>query len=70
MDSFGGLELLYAEGVRFVDGTREIRGNKVDLYMEPFAPHDILSGNLIGFATESAKGMKLAGEFLVSNCKD
>ena len=67
----GGLELLYAEGVRFADGMRAIRGNQVDLYVEPFALHDILLvGNLIGFATEAAKGMKLAGEFLVSNCKD
>lgn len=67
----GGLELLYAECVRFADGMREIRGNKVDLYVEPFAPHDILSvGNLIGFATEAAKGVKLAREFLVSNCND
>lgn len=67
----GGLELLYAEVVRFAEGMRGITGNKVDLYIEPFAPHDILSvGNLIGFATEATRGVKLAGEFLGSTFKD
>lgn len=67
----GGLELLHGEAMRFAEGMREIRRNKVDLYVEPFAPHDILSvGNLIGFSAEATRGVKLAGEFLVSNCKD
>lgn len=64
----GGLEVFYAEVMRFAEGMREIRGNK---YVEPFAPHDIFAvGNLIGFATEAARGVKLAGEFVVSICKD
>lgn len=67
----GGLELLYAEVMRFAEGMREIKANKLDLYIEPFAPHDILSvGNLIGFSTEATKGVKLAGEYLGSICKD
>lgn len=60
----GGLEVLYDEGMKFAEAMGK-EGNRVEVHVEPLANHDILYvGNLTGFAAESAKVVKLAGEFL------
>lgn len=61
----GGLEILKDEGIRFAEAMQLKEGNKVELYIEPLANHDILYvGNLTGFAAEAKRAVKLAGEFL------
>ena len=65
----GGVEILYDEGVKFADAMKK-KGNKVDVYVEPLANHDILLvGQLSGFAAEAQRAVKLAGEFLNANRK-
>lgn len=61
----GGLEILKDEGIGFAEAMQLKEGNKVELYIEPLANHDILYvGNLTGFAEEAKRAVKLAGEFL------
>lgn len=61
----GGLEILLDEGISFAEAMQLKEGNKVELYIEPLANHDILYvGNLTGFAAEAKRAVKLAGEFL------
>lgn len=62
----GALEILYDEGVKFVDAMRK-KGNTVEVHVEPLANHDILYvGNLTGFVAEAERSVKLAKEFLDS----
>lgn len=60
----GGLEVLYEEGIKFADAMKRI-GNKVEVYVEPLANHDILYvGNVTGFAAEAERAVKAARGFL------
>lgn len=60
----GGLEILYDSAIEFVENTR-VKGNSVDLHVEPYANHDILYlGNSTGFNTEAIKAATAAGKFL------
>jgi acetyl esterase/lipase len=63
----GGLEVLYDEVMEFADAMKK-EGNKVELYVEPVANHDVvLFGNLTGFEAEAARAVQIAGEFLNRN---
>ena len=63
----GGVEVLYDEDIKFADAMKE-KGNKVEVYVDPLANHDILIvGHMSGFAAEAQTAVKLAGEFLKSN---
>ena len=60
----GGLEVLYDDGVKFVDNMKA-EGNRVKLHVEPFASHSFLSaGNATGFQREADKAVKLAAEWI------
>lgn len=66
----GGLEILQDEAIRFAEAM-QLQGNKVEVYIEPLANHDILYvGNLTGFAAEAKRAVKLAGEFLSQRVKE
>ncbi|MCJ1305482.1 hypothetical protein MMC08_008296 [Hypocenomyce scalaris] len=61
----GGVEILYDDNVKLADQLRGIDGNKVELVVEPYAPHDIISvGDKLGFEAEANRVAKKAGEFL------
>lgn len=72
----GGLEVLCDEGIRFAtvmrdneeenaEGKRKKRQNRVEVYVEPLANHDILLvGHKTGFAAEAKKAVRVAGEFV------
>ena len=60
----GGLEILYDDGIEFAENMRH-QGNAVELYVEPYANHDILYlGGTTGFKEEGLKASKIAGKFL------
>lgn len=60
----GDAEVLYFEDVRFVDFMKKA-GNKVDLEVEPGAPHDILLvGGQLGFDGSATRGARAAGMWL------
>ena len=61
----GEAEILYDEAVRLVNKMKGVDGNKIELWIEPHAPHDPLSiGNMTGFE-QAAEEMSLrAVEFL------
>ena len=62
----GGLEILYDEGIKFAEVMKE-KGNKVKVYVEPLANHDVLLvGNLSGFEAKAEHVAKLAGEVLTT----
>ena len=64
-----GLEMLCDEDLRFADAMRA-EGNKVEVYVEPYANHDVLYlGFLTGFEKEAEKVAKAAGEFISMNIK-
>lgn len=64
----GGLELFCDDIVTFAEELRNVSGNKVEVYVEPLANHDIFCvGNLTGFATEAARGVKAARRFVLEN---
>ena len=66
----GGLEILYDEGIKFGEVMKK-KGNRVQVYVEPLANHDILYvGHLTGFAAEAQRAVKLAGEFLKANRRE
>ena len=61
----GGLEILYDDDVRLADNMRGVEGNKVELVVDPYTPHDILLlGDKLGFVAETEKVAKKAVEFL------
>lgn len=61
----GGLEVLYDDDVKLADNLKGIEGNKVELVVEPYAPHDIiLLGDKLGFVAEADRATKKAVEFL------
>ena len=61
----GGLEVLYDDDVKLADNMRGVEGNKVELVVEPYAPHDvILLGDKLGFVAEAERLTKKAVEFL------
>ena len=60
----GGLEILREHGVKFVDNMRA-KGNRITLYVEPFASHSFLSiGNVTGFEREAEDAVKHAAEWI------
>ena len=61
----GGLEMLRDEGISFAEKMRTA-GNKVEIYVEPYANHAILGiGNITGFATEAEEAMKRASKWVL-----
>ena len=61
----GALEVLYDDDVKLADNMRAVQGNKVELVVEPYAPHDIiLLGDKLGFVAETDRVTKKAVEFL------
>ena len=61
----GGVEVLYDEIVRFTEGMRKVKGNVVELHVEPYASHDILlAGAVTGFEVEMKRCAGLVSEFL------
>ncbi|MCJ1419725.1 hypothetical protein MMC32_006081 [Xylographa parallela] len=60
-----GGEVLEDENIEFVTNMKRIDGNRVELYAEPHACHDILGfGNVMGFETEAKRMASVAGTFL------
>ncbi|KAL9003613.1 MAG: hypothetical protein Q9188_003521 [Gyalolechia gomerana] len=60
----GGLEVLYYNALEFAGNMRK-QGNAVEVYVEPYANHDILYlGGSTGFGVEAVKAVKEAREFL------
>ena len=60
----GGLEVLFDDGVKFVDGMRA-KGNRVRLHVEPLASHSFLSAGVVtGFRREADHAVKLAAEWM------
>lgn len=61
----GGLEILCADGVRFAASMTKVEGNKVKIFMEPYATHAFVNiGNLIGFESEATRAIKSANEWI------
>ncbi|CAF9938510.1 hypothetical protein IMSHALPRED_000825 [Imshaugia aleurites] len=61
----GGLEILRDEGISFAEMMRA-EGNRVEVYIEPYANHAILGvGNITGFDKEAEKAVKRAGEWVL-----
>ena len=60
----GGLEVLYDDGVTFVDNMKA-KGNRVKLHVEPFASHSFLSAGVVTrFTREADHAVKLAAEWM------
>ena len=60
----GGSEVLYDDGVKFVDNMRA-KGNRVKLHVEPLASHSFLSAGIVtGFRREADNAVKLAAEWI------
>ena len=60
----GGLEVLYDDGIKFVDNMKA-KGNRVKLHVEPFASHSFLSAGIVtGFQREAENAGKLAAEWI------
>ena len=61
----GGLEILCADGVRFAENMKKAKGNKVEVFMEPYATHAFVNiGNFIGFESEATRAIKSANEWI------
>ena len=61
----GGLEVLCADNKEFVKQMATIPGNRVEIYIEDDAPHDIvLMGNVMGFEQEAKRCMAKAKAFM------
>ncbi|KAK0513912.1 hypothetical protein JMJ35_003634 [Cladonia borealis] len=62
----GGLEILCADGVRFAENMKKVKGNKVEVHIEPYASHAFLYvGNLTGFESEAKHAIKSANEWIL-----
>lgn len=49
----------------------KLKGNKLEVYIEPPANHNILyGGNLAGFAAEAKRAVKVAEKFLYQRGKE
>lgn len=58
-NQIGGLEALYDEGMELAEKMRHYR-NAVDVYVEPYANHDIIYlGKNLGFTAEAVKVVNL-----------
>ena len=61
----GAAEILCDEIVQFVKELKNIQDNKVELFEDPMAPHDIIMvGKMIGFEAEAEVGAQMAASFL------
>lgn len=61
----GGLEILCADGVRFAEDMKNVKGNRVEVLIEPYASHAFLYvGNLTGFESEATHAIKSANEWI------
>lgn len=61
----GDAEVLYHDDLELVDKFEKVKGNKVELHVQPHAPHDIaLIGNLLGFEKEFGQCADKAADFL------
>lgn len=64
----GGLEILCADGIRFAENMKKVKGNEVAVHIEPYASHAFLNvGNLTGFESEATHAIKLANEWISEN---
>lgn len=64
----GGLEILCVDGVRFAENMKKVKGNKVEVLVEPYATHAFLNiGNLTGFESEATHAIKSANEWISEN---
>lgn len=67
--SVGECESLYPDIVKVYEGLKTVSGNKVDLYIENKAAHDIiLVGPIIGFEKQADEAARRANSFL-EGCK-
>lgn len=65
--STGEAEILLHDDIRLYEEFKAIKGNKVELQIEEYAPHDIiLTAKMIGFEKEAATAAKRAGKYLQS----
>lgn len=65
--SSGEAEVLLHDDIKLYEDFKAIKGNKVQLQIEEYAPHDIiLTAEKIGFEKEAAQAAKRAGKFLQS----
>ncbi|KAI1169999.1 alpha/beta hydrolase fold-3 domain-containing protein [Nemania sp. FL0916] len=63
--TFGGGEILAVDGAQWVQEMARVKGNTVESYVEPAAPHDtVLFGQLLGWEDSSAKVAATMGEFI------
>ncbi|QSZ37073.1 hypothetical protein DSL72_009165 [Monilinia vaccinii-corymbosi] len=62
--SVGECEILFEDGVRAYEGFAAVGGNRVELWVEEGAVHDIiLLGAMLGFAGEAALAVRRAADF-------
>ncbi|KAL9116434.1 MAG: hypothetical protein Q9187_007042 [Circinaria calcarea] len=61
----GGVEVLHSQSAMFAQSMGKVKGNVVEIHVEPYANHDIfLLGGQSGFDAEASKCAKLAARFL------
>lgn len=61
----GGVEVLHSQSAIFAQNMGRVKGNVLEIHVEPYASHDIfLIGGQSGFDTEASKCAKLAARFL------
>ena len=61
----GGVEILHSQSAVFAQSMGKVKGNVVEIHVEPYANHDIfLIGGQTGFDAEASKCAKLAAGFL------
>ena len=60
----GGLEILSSDGLHIAEELKA-KGNVVETYTIPGAPHDVMFvGNILGFKKEAVEATKAAGRFI------
>ncbi|KAI0190946.1 alpha/beta hydrolase fold-3 domain-containing protein [Xylaria flabelliformis] len=63
--TFGEAEILAIDGVEWIREMERVKGNELETYIEPDAPHDtMLVGHILGFQESSAKVAQKYGEFV------
>ena len=65
----GGMEILHDEGKAWASEMQQVRGNKVEVFTQPLANHDVIFvGNITGFRQEAETAATRAGKF-VKGCQ-
>ncbi|KAI0466608.1 alpha/beta hydrolase fold-3 domain-containing protein [Xylaria cf. heliscus] len=63
--TFGEAEIFVIDGVEWAREMGRVKGNQLETYIEPGAPHDtLLVGHFLGFQETSAKVAQKIGEFI------